>query len=278
MTCEQLKNVFDEYKNNSTKLPYANPVDDGQSYGGWVSNFHIHRFNDNEMMKLDLQQESDLFLLFVLSVAWSRSGRWENSAFFVSYLKLIKGLTNMDLVSNWINNELRGNFEVLSKRYVEEEKNTLVLGNDNHADNNGARCEISLRNDILSSVKVLFQNWESIKQSLEQSNINNNYMIFINKMRSIDGLGPTKNGVETKMSMKILLILRELRIQEIFSNIPGELCCVPDARVKEVAKQISDLHLCSSNLFEGHIKNSKIIYQRFGDWYDVPLFAFDDLK
>ena len=274
ITCEELEKLFCEYRE---KLPYAN-TNDGSTYGGWVSNFHIHpKGHPEDNMKLVLNNKADLFLLFVLAVAWSRSGQWENSAFFVSYLKLVRlrPLTDMDEIRSWVDEELKGDLSKLGKMYAEEaaEKLRLDSGIDT---NSGARHKISLRQDTLKSIKVLMKNWDEIQDALDESEAKNDYSIFWKKMRSIPGLGPTKKQT-TNMSMKILLILRELRIQAIYKNIPGKLCCVPDARVKKAAKSISDLKLKSSSDFDSHVKNSEIIYQKFGDWYDVLLFAYEDI-
>ena len=276
MTCDKLMDLFLKKR---MELPYAKGKD-ASTYRGWVSDFHIHRIDQSENMALDLRNEADLFLLFVLAVAWSRSGQWENSAFFVSYLKLVKLLKKIAQIRSWVETELNGDLNdlsKLSKSYVEEETKTLCL-DSGIPTSNGARRKISLRHDTLQSILVLMKEWASIKKALNESNAKGDYRVFIDKMRFIRGLGPTKNGQPSRMSMKILLILRELRIQRIYNNIPGELCCVPDARVKKAARNISDLKLKTSSDFESHVKNSETIYHKFGDWYDVPLFAYEDLK
>lgn len=88
-----------------------------------------------------------------------------------------------------------------------------------------------------------------------------------------EGLGAGKN----KMRIRIPLILRELRCQKIYNNIPGEICCVPDVRVKISSKEIGIMlpHISS---IDNLLKASKIIYDNFGDLYDIPLFAYEDVK
>lgn len=46
------------------------------------------------------------------------------------------------------------------------------------------------------------------------------YLTFIKFINNIEGLGAGNN----RMRIKILLILRELRCQKIYSNTPGVLC------------------------------------------------------
>ena len=78
------------------------------------------------------------------------------------------------------------------------------------------------------------------------------------------------------MLIKIPLILRELRCQNIYENISGGYCCVPDMRVIEAADAL-DLNLSpvtERNLFQ----LSERIYGDFGDLYDLPLFAYEDIR
>ncbi len=92
-------------------------------------------------------------------------------------------------------------------------------------------------------------------------------------IRSIEGLGVGRN----KMLIKITLILRELRCQKIYDNISGNLCCVPDARVYDSCQEIG-IHMPKTNNLENLITSSSKIYKLFGDLYDLPLFAYNDLK
>ena len=72
---------------NKQVLQYANLSEDNK-YLGWVYDFNI-KLPDGQRMYLDLKRDGDLFLLFILASAWSRTGPWENAAYFVTYLKLI---------------------------------------------------------------------------------------------------------------------------------------------------------------------------------------------
>lgn len=51
--------------NNKENLIYIN-INENNQYNGWVSNFNI-KLNNGENMRLDLADENDLFLLFVLA-------------------------------------------------------------------------------------------------------------------------------------------------------------------------------------------------------------------
>ncbi|WP_243139932.1 hypothetical protein [Romboutsia faecis] len=90
---------------NKEKLSYIN-INKDNKYEGWVYNFNIILPN-NENMRLDLSKENDLFLLFVLASSWSKTGPWENAAFFTTYLKMNnKDKFDLWLDKNFINKEI----------------------------------------------------------------------------------------------------------------------------------------------------------------------------
>ena len=211
-------------------------------------------------MSLDLKTENDRFLLFALAVAWSRTGRWENAAYFVTYLKVYQ----KDFVEYWLD-ELNIVDEQINRE--QSVKNTLqeVTGLK-------SRIKVSFRNDTFDSIHVLAKHWSEIMEKLGISNDSGNYIPFMNYMREIKGLGVR----EKSMLIKIPLILRELRCQNIYDNIPGQLCCVPDERVKVACKELG-IKLPLSNSLDGLIKASTKIYELFGDLYDLPLFAYNDI-
>lgn len=244
---------------NKDKLSYIN-LDDDNSYKGWTADFNII-LPDNKKMYLNLNIESDLFLLFVLASSWSKTGPWENAAYFTAYLKYSK----KDSVDLWLDDDFLDN-EIKNREI--NAKNTISL-----CKGVIPRKKVSFRKDYYSSVAVLAENWETIKKILDESYNTNNYITFINSLNSIRGLGAGKN----RMRIKILLILRELRCQNIYDNIPGELCCVPDERVLSSAESL-DITLPRISSINNMLKASKIIYENFGELYDIPLFAFDDVK
>lgn len=243
---------------NKDKLTYIN-LDNENKYNGWVSDFNIV-FDNGKNMYLDLSKERDLFLLFVLAASWSKTGPWENAAYFTTYLKYNKKDNFIDwlddeFISIEVSNRMRNAKEIInvSKGVVPRKK-------------------VSFRKDYYHSIKVLAENWTEIKDKLEKSSKENNFMIFIEYISKIQGLGAGNN----KMRIKIPLILRELRCQKIYNNIPGEYCCVPDERVKEACKNLN-IKIPIINSIDNLLLASKIIYDNFGDLYDIPLFALDDV-
>jgi hypothetical protein len=243
---------------NKGILPYIN-LNEKNEYVGWVSDFHF-KFDDGNQMYLDLKKDSDMFLIFVLAVAWSRSGRWENAAYFVAYLKHYR----FDTPEQWMCDSFVEN-QKRNRRKAATELSDYCVGME-------SRVKIGFRVDIYDSVVVLAQHWGEILSMLSESSQKSDYNYFIEYMRNISGLGVGNK----KMSMKILLILRELRCQSIYENIPGELCCVPDARVKNACKKLN-ISLPVISTTRGLVKASTILYQHFGDLYDIPPFAYEDL-
>ena len=256
---ENSRLLIEKFLKEKHNLPYAN-IGLNNEYLGWVKDFNLRDFKNNPI-GLDLTKNNDLFLLFVLAIVWSRTGPWENSAFFVSYLKTNK----KDTIEFW---KKEVNFlEEESLREITAKEITSQIRGIN------PRKKISFRKDIFSSVHLLAKKWPDILKILVKSEKENNFILFMKYMRSIEGLGTNKK----RILIKIPLILRELRCQHIFSNISGELCCVPDARVYSSAKQLTIKIPKVSNV-ENLIKSSTKIYQLFGDLYDLPLFACDDLN
>lgn len=241
------------------KFAYIN-LDENNNYRGWVSDFNII-VDSNRRMRLDLSVEEDLFLLFVLASAWSKTGPWENAAFFTTYLKESK----KNKIELWLDD----NF--LQQEICSRDVNAMNIAN--RCNGVTVRKKVSFRRDYYNSIKVLAENWSNIKAKLKMASEQNDFMIFINYLSTIEGLGAGKN----KMRIKIPLILRELRCQGIYDNIPGELCCVPDERVKVSAVKIG-IKLPHINSMKSLLKASKIIYDNFGDLYDIPLFAYEDLE
>lgn len=238
---------------NPTNLSYIN-LDKNNKYRGWVQDFGLKEKSTQRRVGLDLSEENDLFLLFVLASAWSKTGPWENAVYFTTYLKLDKDFK----ISNW-----------LDQNFVEKE---IALKNENTEKVANSvigivpRKKIAFRKDFYSSVMILAKNWDTIKCKLDKSYESSNWKVFIDYISEIEGLGAGSN----KMRIKIPLILRELRCQDIYPNIDGEFCCVPDERVKQAYKAINE------TMPQDYLKASKFIYQDFKDLYDIPLFAYAD--
>lgn len=244
---------------NKDKLSYVN-LNENNEYRGWTYDFNI-TLTDGKQMSLDLSEEKDLFLLFVLASSWSKTGPWENAAFFTTYLKV----SQKDRVELWLDNDF------VEGEINKREENSKCIAKTYKGII--SRKKISFRKDYYPSIKVIAENWNEIRTKLENSNRENNYRIFIDYISKLEGLGAGKN----KMRIKIPLILRELRCQKRYDNIPGELCCVPDERVKASSKEIG-IKIPHINSLESLFKASEIIYDNFGDLYDIPLFAYEDVK
>jgi len=217
---EIANNLIDIFIEHKHELSYTN-VNKDNEYLGWVQDFKIHTINGNNI-KLDLTSENDLFLLFVLSVVWSRSGHWENSAYFVTYLQIFDKSSPLQ----WLDDGF--------VKKEEENRKKSAYDTVNIVNNHSSRRKISFRKDIYASISILAENWEEIKVILTKSNIENSFIPFIYFMRNIKGLGVKQR----QMLIKIPLILRELRCQNIYDNIPGEICCVPDKRVLGACKSL----------------------------------------
>jgi len=251
--------LITKFLEHKEQLPYAN-IGSKNEYLGWVNDFKLKDLNNNKII-LDLKKENDLFLLFVLAVVWSRTGQWENSAFFVSYLKV----SGKDSVSFW----------AYDTNYLEESDKRKINAERIFNQLSGIipRKKINFREDIFNSIHLLANKWSEILLKLNESEKENNYNIFISFIRNIEGLGVGNK----KIMIKIPLILRELRCQNIYSNIPGEYCCVPDARVIDTCKEIG-ISISNATSLEYLLRSSTKIYSLFGDLYDLPLFAYEDLE
>lgn len=237
---------------NKDKINYIN-LDENNNYKGWVADFGLVEKATIKAIGLDLRNENDLFLLFVLASAWSKTGPWENAVFFTTYLKFMNSKITDWLDINFIENEIA---------FREEKVKSIVDATAGIE----PRSKVAFRKDFYSSVTILAENWEEIKSKLNESAQKLDWLIFINYISGISGLGAGKN----KMRIKIPLILRELRCQNIYQNIDGKYCCVPDERVKEAYKSIGE------KIPQDYLKASEFIYSDFKDLYDIPLFAYND--
>ena len=254
------KKLIDKLLKHKEKLSYIN-IGSNNEYLGWVVDFNLKDPN-NRSISLDLKKESDMFLLFILAISWSRTGIWENSAFFVSYLKIYE----KDSVDFWLNEENCLKEEAERKKAADKISSTLKY-------HTPPRKKISFRKDLFKSINILAHNWHRILKKLKASERQHDFKIFMKYIRSIEGLGVGNR----RILIKIPLILRELRCQKIFNNISGELCCVADERVFQAGKSLK-INLPKPTDLKSLIESSTKIYRLFGDLYDLPLFAYNDLK
>lgn len=253
------KSLINKLLANKDKLPYTNIAN--EKYLGWVTDFKLKDSRNNKIC-LDLNNENDLFLLFILAIVWSRTGIWENSAYFVSYLKIY----DKDSCKFWIDKT-----NCLEEERIRQESAENIFSLLKY--HTKPRKKISFRKDIFQSINILAQNWHRILKKLEYSEEKQNFTIFMRYLRSIEGLGVGNK----KILIKIPLILRELRCQNIYQNISGSLCCVVDNRVFEAGESIG-IFLEKPTDLNKLIKSSTKIYSLFGDLYDLPLFAYKDLE
>lgn len=137
--------------NIKDSISYIN-LNENNQYRGWTYDFNII-LPDDRKMYLDLKQEDDLFLLFVLASSWSKTGPWENAAFFTTYLKASRKF-ELDLWydEKFVKNEI-ANKDVNAAEIV---KNCSGLV---------SRKKVSFRRDLYASVSVLARNWNTIKTS-----------------------------------------------------------------------------------------------------------------
>lgn len=239
---------------NKDKINYIN-LDENNNYKGWVADFGLVEKATNKVIGLDLRNENDLFLLFVLASAWSKTGPWENAVFFTTYLKITNSKITNWLDKSFVQNEIE--FREDSARNIVDKTTGIE-----------ARSKVAFRKDFYSSVAILAENWDEIKSKMNESAQKSDWLLFINYISGINGLGAGNN----KMKIKIPLISRELRCQNIYSNIDGKYCCVPDERVKEAYKSIGE------KMPHNYLKASEYIYNDFKELYDIPLFAYMDFK
>ena len=250
---ELIQKTIARKSNNPNGLAYIN-IDNENKYRGWVADFGFRRKGDTENIKLNLHKEYDLFLLFFMASVWSRPGPFENAAFLIGALvgnnKIDDSIVNVVV-------RIRENFD------INQFEGRLV---------NELRKKFSVRNDVIDSLKVLLKNWNDIYKKLNENHTERDWRQFAVYMNSIQGLGYGNKA----MLIKIPLILRELRCQKVFDNIPGKYCCVADSRVKEAFKIITCKNFYTSNI-DNVLKASEKIYADYGDLYDIPLFAYKDL-
>lgn len=230
-------------------LPAYLRVNAEGQYVGWVSNLAIELPTDEGEMKssLDLKQEKDLFILFALAGAWAHVGSWKNGAYFAAYL----------LNTNWEIDDWRDIH--FCNEQISQAKKWLI----NVADKVNERG-LFLRRDLGDANWRLALAWNDIKENLKIAGDDGNWDNFIRYLRTLKIVNCGKKA----MNAKAILILRELRCQGIYPNIPGRLCCVADRRVCGFYFQF-----WKETLPNDKVKASERIYEDWGDLYDMPAFA-----
>jgi hypothetical protein len=132
---------------------------------------------DGRSLNLDLREEQDLFLLFVLAVVWSRTGPWENAVYFVAWMKL----SHKNAPALWTDDAF-----VEMERSSCKDSMIQTLGQCLDPE---TRKQVSFRKDVYGSVGVLAQNWHGIKREIDVMITTREYVAFFDYMRSLKGLG-----------------------------------------------------------------------------------------
>lgn len=265
---ELIQKTIARKSTNPNGLAYVN-LDDNNNYRGWVADFGCRKKDNAKNYCLDLRKEKDLFILFFLASAWSRSGRFEASVFFVILIMNLPHWEINDDLIVYVKNAISGfNINDYTGNLVDVWKTK-----QKHISAKTFR-----QDDLLYSLKVLMSNWDSIYKELYKPKYNKqDWYNFAEFLHTIKGLGAIKkDGTANAMLIKILLILRELRCQKIFDNIPGEYCCVPDVRVRDAYEAVYERQLPGGSL-KRVLRASELIYKDYGDLYDIPLFSYIDV-
>lgn len=238
------------------KWPVYFRINDKGQYLGWVSKISVNFDRKNLEVKcfLNLTDEKDLFILFALAGAWSHSGQWENGAYFALYLK------NSDWkILDWESHEFSLKQQMKSNGWL------------NNVSSRVDGKERSFRPEFCDTTHRLAKEWKGIKAALKFSEQLSEWRCFscyLKNLKIID------NG-KRSMDVKIPFILRELRCQGIYKDIPGKLCCVADARVREFyEKLVENTGKKEYKLAKDSMLASNQIYQDWGDLYDLPPFSF----
>ncbi|MDO9592640.1 MAG: hypothetical protein Q7I98_05525 [Erysipelotrichaceae bacterium] len=180
-----LQRLIEHYR----ELNYVS-IDENLKFKGWVSNLYI-KYIDGSIIRLDLKEESDLFLLFVLAISWSRTGPWENADYLVSHILYEdKGNPAFWKITDNCQNEMN------NARFASSNIQKYVNGIE-------PRRKISFRRDIYRSIHVLSKHWEKIKFELEKAGDNCNYIGFMEYLRSIEGLGVGSKRIFIKIPLTI---------------------------------------------------------------------------
>lgn len=258
---------------SDNNLPYViGRLDQDDKYTGWVN---PALKSSNPTLSLDLNRDNERFLLFCLASAWSASGQWENAATLVYTIK--HDLYELTFPNAWVQESATEKLRSLTQ--VATTRNSSLFN---------PRKKIHIREDVFPAFRNIALKWVQINEQMRAASQTADWENFIYQLRDIEGLAPgfTSKGHGKALLIKIPLILRELRCQNIFQNIPGELCCVPDQRVidavKALQKQPGYPHRCRLKSYRPStpqllIASSKAIYEHFGDLYDLPLFALADI-
>ena len=220
------------------------------TYAGWVSAMHGGTV-DGSPVHWDLNRRDRRFGLYLLASAWSRAGRWEGGA--RAALAMASEPTRFLNPTTWTDDDAAGAFSEL--QVIAATRVRIPGGRP-------AR----LRSDCVSSFFAVAVNLDHIETTMADLRSGRmNASAAFRLLRSIKGTAARGNC----WNIKLPLIFRELRCQG-WREIPGDLCCVPDVRVRRTYRRLG--HRLPTDVRAA----SRIIYRDFGDLYDIPAFLFPD--
>ena len=204
--------------------------------------------------------------MFCLASAWSATGPWENAAALIKAIKISP--PEYSKASAWT-----------SATSTEQ----MVKNSLHELDEFRSRKKVSVRKDIYQAIRNIAKEWASIERLMADADKVDDWTMFFHKFRRIEGTAPGNKEI----LIKLPLILRELRCQRVFQNIPRELCCVQDERVVIAIKKLAEENPDNDDIkrlvsyrptnIEMVIRASTRIYELFNELYDLPLFAAQDL-
>lgn len=247
-----VKELTDRFLSENEQL-----LEDG-SYRGWVRGFHGATWR-GQWAEWDLSDPRYRFGLYCLASAWSRTGRWEGPVRLA--LAMAAEPDRWLNPDYWARIDISGAKNSLYELVTRGEQGVKIPGGRN----------ATARTDCAASFTSIAAHFPVIEKILADLNSGRLSAVMAKaKLREIPGTGC---DMQHAWDMKIHLIFRELRCAG-WSGIPGEVCCVPDARVRKVYDKI-----IGDSLPVDHFQASRQIYQDFGDLYDLPPFlALDWFK
>jgi len=246
-----------------------------RNYGGWFNAFPI-KFNkqNNEFFQFNFKDEKDIIALIFLATVWNMDRyKWENA------VGLIGVLHNRNLlnINDWSSRSFINNLN-LDKNKLENEMNDLDFSKRERLYIKSGKVGVFERLHKISCEYDYLKNILKIDEILKGNRPQIDSTIF-NKMDN-ERLKYDANGRNNKkikkplLRVKIPLILRELKCSDAIV-VDDKYCCVPDSRVRKMMTIIGypqEMGVDNNSV----IKNSEIINNYFGKYYDLPLFDFVD--
>ena len=135
------------------------------------------------------------------------------------------------------------------------------------------RNTIRFDEDIFYQLHILAKNWPAILNMLNESWHTKNYMPFLHYMSQMPGLN---TNIEI-VSVVVPQILKELRCQGVYPDVPGPMCCVLDRRAVKAARRLG-INLIPVTGIKSYLEAAEKVHCLFQNDFDLPLFAYKDIK